>query len=285
MKYIRLISDIHLDFDIAIFDKIKTVDVSAEGDMSVLWYPIPMEEDDETTLVIAGDIWYGRKFLKRRYKNGDSWLKRVSANFKYVVFVLGNHDYWGQNLSFEPQLIREEILEQGILNAHLLEKNSIVLDNVKFLGGTLWTDFNKSPLVMMQASGVMTPDYKYIKIGPNWSRLRPEPILGIFNKTVKFIFENGKKDHPQQRVVCVTHMAPSLRSIAPQFANSSTNPFYYSDLDIELCYEEHDISLWFHGHTHVPLDYVLHEKTRVVCNPRGYSSERVNFDPLLRFDV
>jgi predicted phosphodiesterase len=43
---------------------------------------------------------------------------------------------------------------------------------------------------------------------------------------------------------------------------------YCNDLR-ELMYE-HDIALWFHGHTHVVWDYRC-AATRVLCNPRGYS--------------
>lgn len=253
----------------------------------MLWYPPIMVGDDETTLIIAGDLWDDRKFLRRKYTNSESWMKRISTRFKYVVFVLGNHDYWGANLTIEPGAIRKELEAQGIVNVHLLEIDSIVLDNIKFLGGTMWTDYDReNPHTMVMAPMVMANDHTRIKIGENYSKLRVEHLLNKFNKTKKFIFENAKKDNPEQRVICVTHMAPSYKSIHEMFQTSKTNGFYYSDLEVELCYEEHDIEMWIHGHTHMPMDYVLHEKTRIICNPRGYYGyERTGFNEELRFEL
>jgi predicted MPP superfamily phosphohydrolase len=299
MKYIRLVSDLHLDFDIRAFNKTHVYDeldpfnaiVKQEGAMAFLWIPPALPEDSDTTLVIAGDLWDDRKFLRRKYSNGDSWLKRLSKQFKYVVFVLGNHDYWGANLTLEPASIRKELKVQEIENVHLLEIDTLILDNVKFVGGTMWTNYNRENcMTMLSAPFTMANDHNYIKIGKDYCKLKPEHLLGRFKLTKKHIFENCTKDNPEQKIVVVTHMAPSFRSIHDTWKNSNTNGYYYSDLDTELCYLDHDINYWFHGHTHKPMDYVMEEsrtaQTRVVCNPRGYRGfEQTGFDPNLRFEV
>lgn len=298
MKHIRLVSDLHLDFDIKAFRGIQTTTscegleyLKQEGDMAMLWYPPLMIGDDETTLVIAGDLWHDRKFLLRKYTNGESWLKRISRRFKYVVFVLGNHDYWGTNLTLERDSINKELVIQEITNTHLLEVDSVILDQVKFIGGTLWTDYDKeNPHVKLMAPMAMANDHNYIKVGREYLRLRVEHLISIFNCTKKFIFKNCKKDNADQLVIVVTHMAPSIRSIHELYKTLTTNAFYYSNLDTELCYVDHDISYWFHGHTHKPMDYKIEEsygiKTRVLCNPRGYRGyEQTDFLEEFRIDV
>jgi Icc-related predicted phosphoesterase len=68
--------------------------------------------------------------------------------------------------------------------------------------------------------------------------------------------------------VVITHHLPSRRSVAPQFQSSEMNRFFVCDMSQIIV--ERRPRLWLHGHTHESLDY-LHEATRVVCNPFGYS--------------
>ena len=45
--------------------------------------------------------------------------------------------------------------------------------------------------------------------------------------------------------------------------------------DVEWLMEKHDhIKYWFHGHVHNNFDYMVN-KTRVICNPRGYHHENL----------
>lgn len=297
MKYIRLVSDLHLDFDIRAFSGTRIANpdfdaiVAKEGDMAFLWLPPQMIGDEDTTLVIAGDLWDDRKFLRRKFTDGESWMKKMSKRFKHIVFVLGNHDYWGANLTLEPASINKELEVQNIKNVHLLEQSIIVLDNVKFLGGTLWTDYDgRKPREMLAAPFVMANDHNRIKVGTSYQKLRVDHLLKVFDNTKNLIFNNSTRDNPDQKVVVVTHMAPSYKSIHSMWENSSTNAYYYSDLEIELCYLEHNIDFWFHGHTHAPMDYFMEgartTETRVVCNPRGYRGyEQTGFNPELRFEL
>ena len=43
-------------------------------------------------------------------------------------------------------------------------------------------------------------------------------------------------------------------------------------------------ALWMHGHTYDSFDYRV-GKTRVVCNPRGYSKDGVNENPLFNLNL
>lgn len=297
MKYIRLVSDLHLDFDIRAFQQTRVADpvfdeiVKREGEMAFLWFPPAMEGDDNTTLVIAGDLWDDRKFLRRKFSDGESWLKKLSKQFKHVVFVLGNHDYWGTNLTLEQASINKELAIQEIENVHLLEQSVIIIDNVKFVGGTLWTDYaGRNVREMMAAPFVMSNDHNRIKVGTSYQKLRVDHLLKVFDTTKDLIFNNSTRDNPEQKIVAVTHMAPSHKSIHPMWENAGTNAYYYSDLDAELCYLDHNIDFWFHGHTHAPMDYQMEgartTETRVVCNPRGYRGyEQTGFNPELRFEL
>jgi len=285
MKHIRFASDIHLDFDIAAWHKGLRRSHGVMCDMDMLWYPEPMEGDDETTLVIPGDLWVERRFLSRKHPaTKKSWMQELSGRFKYVVFVLGNHDYWGQNLSKEPGRIKSVINDDKLTNVFFLENLSIVLDQVKFLGGTLWTDFaRQDPLLMFNAPNVMN-DYKYIRNGASFGRLHPRDLLAAHLKTRSFISNNCVKDDPAQRIMVVTHMAPSYMSYAKAPFSSKYQPYYASDLSDMILDDCQDAEWWLHGHIHDPADYMI-GNTRVMCNPRGYSRQQIKWDPLMRIDL
>ena len=137
---------------------------------------------------------------------------------------------------------------------------------------------------MYQAKQIMN-DYKHIR-GPGYSKLRSEDVLAIHKKTVKYIFENVQRDTPDQKVVVVTHMAPTSLSIDPKFVGKASNGLYYSDLGNQIAYEGESIDLWIHGHTHCTKDYQV-GTTRVVCNPRGYevSGQDTDYDPYWRTEL
>jgi len=301
MKYVRLVSDLHLDNDVSGYRKTRSFNTTSladvefherlkvEGEMGMLWFPIPMEGDDETTLVVAGDIWTERRFLTRKFNDGESWAKKLSKMFKYVVVVLGNHDFWGQNLIYEAASVRQEIKDQGLTNFFFLEKSVEVLDQVKFVGGTLWTDLNRNdPRVETQGAWLMN-DYKYIRTGSAYRKSRASDMYEVHMNTKKFIFANVHRDDPEQKVIVVTHMAPSYRSISPNHRtgqDAMMNFFYYSDLEERLRAEGQEIDHWFHGHMHTRVSYDLAPSLTVHCNPRGYGfSERTGFDPLYRIEL
>lgn len=280
MDFIRKISDVHIDFDLP--RQYTPVQLRQYA-----WMPPALPTDLNTTLIIAGDLWTDMRFLLNRNDNNMSWLACVASGFKYVVFVLGNHDYWGRNLNLEPDKVRAEIQWQGLTNVHLLHNTPVVLDQVKFVGGTLWTDMNRlNPTVVSIASSVMVPDYKFIRAHARYRTVRPDDFYQDHMATKKALFENAFKDDPAQIVVAVTHMAPSEQSVDPKYASQHLeNHFYYSNLEARILAEGQDIKWWFHGHMHNPVRYFI-GNVEVICNPRGYSShERTGYDPLLLLPV
>lgn len=238
-------------------------------------YQIQQTKDDsETTLILAGDIDVS-KFVKYS-------LESYSQRFKYVIYVAGNHDYWNENLNKHIPKLKEMINYFGVDNVHILEKSSITLDGVTFVGGTLWTDFGKqNPLAMMDASNIMA-DYRKIRFGPQYKKLRPSHLLSEHIECTQAILKVAEQN--PEKLVVVTHHAPSYMSMDPMFSHSTiSNMYYYSELTELL---EHDkITHWIHGHTHCAQDYVLHG-CRVMCNPCGYIGEgETGFDPLASFEI
>lgn len=293
MKYIRLISDLHLDVDFQYaYKAVQRQRDALVAAMDRIWEPENLPEDLDTTLVLAGDLWERLRLFKYKYRDGKTWLERVAPRFKYVVFNLGNHDFWHGRLDVVPGKVREHLKELKLDNVFFLEKNVVVLDQVKFVGATLWTDINRgNPVTALSVgidrSGNGFKDFKHIKVGPAYHRLHTNDLIGQHIQAKQFIFENAVKEHSDQKLIVVSHMAPSYGSIADRFrieSNRHNNHMYFSELGNEIAYSE--IDYWFHGHTHHVIDYTI-GNTRVLCNPRGYVGYGQNtcWDPCFRIGV
>lgn len=228
------------------------------------WEPADMDFD---VLVLAGDIHVGTK----GFRLFRGWMDR------WMLYVAGNHEFYGQNL---PATIRELHglgAEGERVGSFFLEKSSVILDGVRFLGTTLWTDFelfgaDRQAEAMAAAEKVMT-DYRKIvaiKDGPTKVMLAPQDTLRFHERAREWLTRELAKPFDGKTVV-VTHHAPSLQSIAPRFRTDLATAAYASNL--ESLIEDHQPALWIHGHTHVACDYRI-GATRVVANPKGYPGER-----------
>lgn len=266
-KYIRIFSDIHLDFDIP--QKLKNFNPEE------IWTPSTMVTDKETILILAGDIWHSKKPFSFM---GFSWFKKISNQFHSIIVLLGNHDFWGGNLKTEYDFYLKSIQNQNLHNVYLLQNNTIKFDGIKFVGGTLWTDFNsKHEETFYSAENTMN-DYKYIKNGLTFSRLKPSHIYEQFRTTLEYIKSNMHKDKENQNLWVLTHHAPSFKSIHPDYNDDEfflMNGLYANDLEY-LMHPKSEINVWVHGHCHHYQNYNINN-TKVISNPRGYRFENTNY--------
>lgn len=280
-KYMRLASDIHLDCSFTA--KVK----SGQQEFDKMWSPVPLPEDEETVYVIAGDLWQGTKAFDVRYGNQTPWIVRIAERFHTVIFVAGNHDYWGENLRSYTDICKQKIEALGLKNVFVLQDDELVINNTKFLGGTLWTDFyDGNPMVMMVCQNSMN-DYRNTRAGGH--QMRPYDTLEAHRVTRDFFVERARRDYPGQKVVIVAHHLPSYQSVHEQYRNRTNfeiNFAYFSDLDTHMYDPEFACDLFCHGHSHTSADYMI-DRTRVVCNPRGYgaTSQNPDFDETWRIEL
>ena len=84
----------------------------------------------------------------------------------------------------------------------------------------------------------------------------------------------------QYEGVVVTHTAPCMDTLNPEFEGSFSNEWYWNPAMEELLKEFSDqIKVWCHGHTHAKNEAVVHG-VRVICNPRGYPGENPDWEPM-----
>ena len=235
---IALASDVHLEFGPISFDN----------------------KDNADVLILSGDICVATHFEKEFTK----FFKECSERFPNVIYIMGNHEHYGGDFELTKKILHEELEE--FKNIHILEKESITLNDFTFVCGTLWTDMNKNdPNTLFHVKRVMN-DFRIIRNGPDYV-LSPEFVYEEHLKTLDY-FRSEVSDSTKKYVI-VGHHAPSKQSVKPRYQGDHlTNGAYSSDLS-EFILDHTQIKLWTHGHTHDTFDYMIGE-TRILCNPRGY---------------
>ena len=148
---------------------------------------------------------------------------------------------------------------------------------MNFIGTTLWTDFEilgDPRLAGYQCQQVMM-DYKKIRKLPGYSKIRSLDTA-LYHKFAKSWLEKELERLEGQKNIVVTHHGPSMQSVPAYYQEDIITSAYVSDLEqLILAYQP---NAWIHGHLHNSSDYRI-GKTRVLCNPKGYSSElNLDFD-------
>jgi predicted phosphodiesterase len=249
------------------------------SDLHTEFKPFTLPAVDSDVLVLAGDIGVGIEGVK---------AARAWSEAQPVVYVLGNHEYYKQRWPEHVQRMREAASGSRV---YVLDDEVVVIQGIRFLGSTLWTDFRlhgdsaeaQSRLVARRNMH----DYDTIcHTEDRW--LDPLDTQAAHEQSVRWLREQLVQPFNGPTVV-VTHHLPSQRSIDPRFqrgGNDVLNPAFASNLDHLI---RPPAKLWVHGHTHVAKDYELNG-TRVVCNPRGYPDEYLRegdngFDPGLVIEL
>lgn len=274
---IQLASDVHLEFG-----------------------PISLDNHGADVLLLSGDICVAADLLKNnqndildrfdRSSKIHTFFQECCSRFKNVIYILGNHEHYHGDFAKTYTKLKDHL--GYLVNLHILEKESVMLGDVMFIGGTLWTDMNKQdPMTMATIRGVMN-DYRIIEDtreqvhyrdadGNSHTRVGKFSAMGsvVEHKEMLAFIKKTIESNPTGKFVVVGHHAPSKLSTKPQYEKEVImNGAYSSDLS-EFILDHPQIKLWTHGHTHSAFDYMI-GSTRIVCNPRGYDGheEDTGFD-------
>ena len=228
---------------------------------------------DADVVVLAGDI--GKK------SNGIFWAREKFPD-KEIIYVPGNHEFYGAQREDTLTLMR---IAAEQCKVHLLDNDEVVINGVRFLGSTLWTDFllfgEDSKKDAMYTGKMFVNDFRLIHEGI----MLFTPLLStqLHERSLAWLTE--KLDTPfDGKTVVVTHYLPSALSVVERFKDSALSACFASNLDHLFG----KMNMWIHGHTHDNLDYVANG-THVICNPRGYDTyrgiENVHFNPKLVVEI
>jgi predicted phosphodiesterase len=232
-------------------------------------FPFLQEGD---VLILAGDILNAKHLKTNGYLKSvyQRFLEDCSKNYDKILYILGNHEPWGYNYEGSYRTIREALPD----NFHLLENEFIKIGGWNFWGATFWTNFRNANVIEMMEAECLMNDYKTIRIGSNFRKLRAQDTLNIHNKSRDSLL-NFLED-TKENVFIITHHAPSYQSVADEFKTAPCNSAYCSDYD-GLILNNPQIKYFVHGHTHHPFDYMIGD-CRVICNPVGYPKQQTGFN-------
>lgn len=263
---LRVLSDLHIEFHP---------------------YSIPtMKDDEHTVLILAGDIGVIRHRVEL-----ESFLRAAAKQFHAVVYVLGNHEYYG---GIWPEA-KNQLLKWNLPdNLHVLDRQWVQIHDIIFVGTTLWTDFDKEDAAVMHEADQILNDFYEVyardEHDQDLSRLRPQQVLDEHKDSLRWLNATLNRFQKQgKRCVVVTHHGVSPLSVHDSYRDNSLNGAFVSDCS-EL-FERTKPELVVHGHVHNSFDYLLGASaTRVVVNPRGYTrsdetQENPLFDPFLTIDL
>jgi predicted phosphodiesterase len=299
---IALASDVHLEFG----DHNLTNDTGCD------------------TLILGGDICVAKDLYKADptgiLENAKSerfvaFFERCAAAYKDVVYIMGNHEHYNGDFKFSLSRIRESL--SHIENLHILDKECVTIDDVTFVGGTLWTDMNKEDEVTLHGISRMMNDFRIVQNSNRMVNFSSQvyatkedgsedytKVVGkkFHTRAARFSPEDAVEDHKlmlefikatvdansTQKFVVVGHHSPSKSSTKPRYENETLmNGGYSSDLT-DFILDRPQIKMWTHGHTHHAFDYMV-GSTRIVCNPRGYvgyeSDDETGYDQNLILEV
>lgn len=255
----HLASDLHTEFYKGLYAKMGAFHVHPQADV----------------VVLPGDIGMGLASVT--FAN-----ELVLKYGKPVILVLGNHESYRNDRS----LLINAARHAAAPGVYVLENNVVEIEGVRFVGGTLWTDFKlyaSSPRMAdihkAFAMGGMLNDFRLIR--DNGEPFSPKMSAEVHQQTREFI--DRVLDTPfDGKTVVVSHHAPHPESIHPKYApgsrvleSSRKLPGENPNWPLNVCFASdltplvEKADFWFHGHVHDSFNFKV-GKCRVVANPRGY---------------
>lgn len=226
------------------------------------WRPPALDVD---VVVLAGDIGAGTKGIEWA---AETFLRRSKA--PAVLYIAGNHEYYGEELTQLESRMRVSAERRGIV---YLEKDTLTVDQVRFLGTTLWSDFalyGSEMWTERSLSAAKGQISDFVRIRRSDRTIEPADTVALHRESVAWLTTQLVKPFSGKTVV-ISHFAPHRRCVALQYEGDVLTPYFVVDMAPLL--QRHPIDVWMFGHTHHNVDFVIEQGCRIVSNQLGYVIE------------
>ena len=223
---------------------------------------------DSDVVIFAGDIACPIE------KSMDFLIEYSNKRKLLVIAVLGNHDFYRSNYEEALNYAAKRTKESKYL--YLLENSSCIIDNVKFIGCTLWSDFSyetggnislqEDNAYIAQAN---VADFYEIRFGKNNKRFSAMKCMSLYNESINFLKEELSKDFSGKTIV-VTHFGIDKKCSNSKHFDSRLQPYFISNVSEIL--NNFKLDFCIHGHTHFSNSFSI-GNTKVISNQVGYPRE------------
>jgi len=222
---------------------------------------LPVSEAD--VVVLAGDI----------HSDGRKAIDWASSFPQEVIYILGNHEFYtGGTIVDLPADLKTYAKKYP--NIHVLNNDSIVVDNVAFYGCTLWTDFElygKPEVALYYAEKGMS-DFRVINFDS--AQVFTPSIAAALHKQSMLWLSEAIESSPYSKNVVITHHLPTPEAIHERYAGNSLNPAFASDCSRLF---NRNITAWIYGHNHDCREFEK-EDVKFASNQRGYHGHEIIAD-------
>ncbi len=274
---------------------IEAVKIQLMSDLHLENYPgfEPRPAPGADLLVLAGDV--GSYQANSKLADPDFGLARFSPRHGWpvpVLYVPGNHEYDALDFDGTHERLRDTCERLGIT---WLEREQVVLDGVRFVGTTLWADFDALVLQPGAPEPTLQEQLKQREKAFRAANFYLHKAAALRRGALMLAegwreqalvcqqWLRGALEQPfDGTTVVVTHFAPSLRSADPRYGVTPATAGFCNSLQPLMARTQ----FWLHGHLHCQQDYV-EEGCRVVANTLGYRSkgEQEGFRPQFVLDL
>lgn len=232
-----ILSDLHLEF--------------RKGQEKIIWEALP--KDRPETCISAGDLT-GLGLTNYAYVQHFIGLCK---QFKQVIYVPGNHEYYGRTTaSVEAEL---RFIESNIPNLKILRAgDTFVYQGQRFIGDTMW--FPDRPEVHINRK-LINDSFQIKDLFP-WCF------------TNSSLFLNYLKANIKEEDIIITHHIPTDQDTFKQWKDSPTQAYFLNKDCERFLNNPNEVKpkAWIYGHTHDKHDYHI-GNTHFICNPVGYPGE------------
>uniref|UniRef100_A0A6C0KHD4 Calcineurin-like phosphoesterase domain-containing protein n=1 Tax=viral metagenome TaxID=1070528 RepID=A0A6C0KHD4_9ZZZZ len=193
-------------------------------------------------LILGGDICHIGKISQHL-----SFFKYVSANFQYVLYIPGNHEFYSDMYSMDELEKMVKKFFYTFQNVFYLNNSSIVIEDVLFTGACLWCNPQNEP--------------------PSWFSIdiTRDEIAEMFNDSVNYL--NKISSLQYRKHVIVTHYPPVHMEFKKRKSRGNHDQRYDEYYQNKTIYLKNPPIAWIFGHTHENV-YNRFNETNYLSNQR-----------------
>lgn len=250
---IQYCSDLHLEFP--------------ENKLFIKQNPIIPVGD---ILLLAGDI------LPFAMLNEPcDFFDYVSANFKKVYWIPGNHEYYHYDMKNIASPLNRKIRK----NVFLINNQVVKIKEINFIFSTLWSHISEQNKWRIQQN---VSDFFMIK---NHGRNLTASKFNELHKTSLDFITSALNENKEANSIVVTHHVPTLQNYPGQYKGSSINEAFAVEL-FEFI-SANNINTWIYGHHHNNTPAFNIGNTQMLTNQLGYiqNKENVNYKGDAYFEI